>query len=74
MIEMIRDFSSSSNVKANGAKFDIQPYVEVKMKHQNAFACFLFYLEKKYLQAVSRIMYQMISDKIIDLARITITE
>ncbi len=47
--EMIDTFSSS-DVKAasNGKTFDLQPYVEVKMKHQNAFACFLFFLERKF--------------------------
>ena len=47
--ELISNFSSQTavNVKSISA-FDLQKYVEVKMKHRNTFTCFLFFLERKY--------------------------
>ena len=55
---MIIDFSVSDTKHVAGSgNFDISKFVEVKMRHQNAFACFLFFLERKYQQAVSIQMF-----------------
>ena len=41
----------------------------MKLKHQNAFACFLFFLERKYSQTVSVIVFQLVSEKLSTHAR-----
>lgn len=53
LYQTVREFGSSD--KRKEMKPDLQEYVEVKMKHQNAFACFLYYLEKKYQSKVALI-------------------
>jgi hypothetical protein len=46
---MIADFSvSDTRHTSSNTPFDISKFVEVKMRHQNTFACFLFFLERKY--------------------------
>ena len=39
------------------------------MRHQNTFACFLFFIERKYQQNVSILLFQLIADKIVSLAK-----
>ena len=68
---MIESFITS-DVRASGPNFDIQSFVEVKLKHLNAFACFLFFLERKYSQNVSVIIFMLISEKLCSYARKTL--
>lgn len=39
------------------------------MQHMNTFACFLFFLERKYQQLSSVLIFQLIADKIVQFAK-----
>lgn len=68
--ELVENFSSSDLRHQNHQNpFDLQKYVQVKMRHQNAFCCFLFFLERKFQQTVSVILFQLIADRIAGFAK-----
>ncbi|CDW86523.1 UNKNOWN [Stylonychia lemnae] len=74
-LKMIEEFGHSQTKHQMSNKlFDIKSYVEVKMKTQNTFACFLFYLEKKYQQKVCLILFQQIANHMTEYAKQSLQE
>eukprot|EP00347_Sterkiella_histriomuscorum_P012109 403369864 len=75
MLKMIEEFGhSQTKHQMSNKMFDIASYVEVKMKTKNTFACFYYYLEKKYMQKVPLIMFQQITQYIIEYAKQALKE
>ena len=69
--ELITNFPQTK-AKPDALAFDLQTYVEVKMKYQNALQCFLFFLEKKEQQNTSVILHHLIINQVASLARSTL--